>query len=579
MEQDMLLSQAQAERYANLMNKFSIGFFSPPDDIKYALTTLEHLTSDLPPSAQLVSPILTSKNTYSLASVFEFNTTNNDASLAIRRAFMFAADGMYFCIVLPSEDDIKMNLAKQIFSLHYSQRAAQIYSQIIKNMSKNVEDSLRELLGGLASELSEEILSGDLYDRAASIEEEKIALLRDKRIEDTEMYYQPQYYVEIPLNVNLSVTPIETNIVEDIKIFKIKNDDKEELLSENIAREAGELLKNTCIYSADFLEAIRKQYIHWHEEPNIPIYEDLGQHSLEIVSSSASINYYLRKIDQWIEEKRAETDSLGETAATDLNRALIIAKRRIRTYLAGIWGPKLLADALQLLIAKNKEILIKFISEFIPEDSEVINIDEEAVLRLATTDLDKRFLDAMSESQKRTIQSIRSAIGSKLLDEKIIEEFRQDLTIKMIEEINLGNVINPEKIQEYIINQFQKYAEQNGISLAVLDAIKQSASSAREELKQLIAKPVTDEDIQGIQDYLMYWGAACISGGTLLNRGTSRVESAEGSFLLSFSYLPERGVCCGVIGREDKKEGEKEKSLFGLIKKLSINQSSMERII
>ncbi|MFX0066751.1 MAG: hypothetical protein ACFFC7_31825, partial [Candidatus Hermodarchaeota archaeon] len=85
----MLLSQAQAERYANLMNKFSIGFFSPPDDIKYALTTLEHLSSDLPPSAQLISPILTSKNTYSLASVFEFNTTNNDASLAIRRAFMF----------------------------------------------------------------------------------------------------------------------------------------------------------------------------------------------------------------------------------------------------------------------------------------------------------------------------------------------------------------------------------------------------------------------------------------------------------------------------------------------------------
>ncbi|MFX0095592.1 MAG: hypothetical protein ACFFBD_27895, partial [Candidatus Hodarchaeota archaeon] len=117
----------------------------------------------------------------------------------------------------------------------------------------------------------------------------------------------------------------------------------------------------------------------------------------------------------------------------------------------------------------------------------------------------------------------------------------------------------------------------NKIPLSVVDAVKQSAAAAREELNQIRPRSITQEDIQGIQDYLLYWGAACISGGTLLNRGISRIETHEGTFLLSFRYLPKKGMCA-LMGREDKNSGEKEKSLFGLIKKQSSKLSNMKKI-
>ncbi len=530
----------QAERYEQLSRKFT-SLYHSKDEGQYLVV------SDLEAKIDELAEVLTSEHylkkmndifqkdmTFLLEMVI--STVSQDRSLVIKRVNFFGSDeGLYLLKTLPVEKDIQnpQNIIED-FHINYAQRFRAIKNQIIQKYSSNLADSILKLQKTFGLQLTEEIVSG-----GEGLARSVISLPTEEIERNPDFLYKPISLIRIPIELQEDRIPVEPRLMELIDDVPLSQPGRD-LIEIN----TGVILQEIFTFCSSLLASIHKRYSLNEQQSLLNLYSSYVN-GLKDIIGSGSIDWValLPQMKNLVEKISLEKqDDVSEEKET--HEMLEFARRRSTSFLIYKWYEKFVKESIIIIRKKNKQSILDFISQ--SDDLISLTKDQthtpEEILDDFLEDFQKFEETQETEDREPAIRKLRSSIQGRIIESRLLEEFTKYCIQTMHVSCNINPMsFEPNRNVSKLLSNLDEFRKSDSWDPREIEKTRQSINLVNEDLNNLKPRRITTEDLDGLFEYLNYWGIDP-PGGSLLHSGTIFFSFAETPWLMSFQLDRLKGL-------------------------------------
>ncbi|MFX0114134.1 MAG: hypothetical protein ACFFB3_06270, partial [Candidatus Hodarchaeota archaeon] len=288
------------------------------------------------------------------------------------------------------------------------------------------------------------------------------------------------------------------------------------------------------------------------------IYKSFVMGLNEIVEKgSGDWPFLLSEIRGLVDKLSAEKQE-DPTREKEIREILEFARRRSTSFLIGRWYSEFIEASMDIIRKASKRPILDFIVQsgdlgILGPESE---LGPEEVLDMIVSNFEQILGLVTKEEHQTALRSIRSSVQSRMLDLNLLDTFAEYCKDKMRIASNTTPItFDPSRNVSEILANLDAFRRSGSWEPREIEKVRQSINLAIDELNILQPRQVSSEDLDGLFEYLTYWGVDP-PGGSLITSGTLTVSSSKPSWVMSFQLDREIGVvgliCLESTGEEDE---------------------------